>query len=42
MGMWRLLLAWMVIASHTKGYQELFSVNIGAIAVSTFFLYQDF
>ncbi len=40
--MWRLLLAWMVIASHTKGYQELFSVNVGTIAVSTFFFISGF
>ena len=42
MGVWRLILAWMVIACHTKGYQELFSVDVGAIAVSKFFFISGF
>ena len=38
MGTWRLLLAWLVIASHTNRYDKLFSIEIGTIAVSTFFI----
>jgi peptidoglycan/LPS O-acetylase OafA/YrhL len=42
MGTWRLILAWMVVAVHTQGYQNLFSINIGTIAVSTFFFISGF
>ena len=42
MGTWRLILAWMVVASHTNGYSELFSVDAGVIAVSTFFFISGF
>jgi peptidoglycan/LPS O-acetylase OafA/YrhL len=37
LGAYRLILSWMVIASHTAGYYELFAVDTGAIAVSAFF-----
>ena len=37
LGAFRLLLAWMVIACHTAGYYDIFSVDFGTIAVSTFF-----
>ena len=42
MGTWRLLLAWLVIASHTNRYDKLFSIEIGTIAVSTFFFISGF
>jgi peptidoglycan/LPS O-acetylase OafA/YrhL len=42
MGFWRLALAYMVVASHTRGYQELYSLDIGTIAVATFFFISGF
>jgi peptidoglycan/LPS O-acetylase OafA/YrhL len=42
MGFWRLALAYMVIASHTRGYQEMFSLDIGGIAVAAFFFVSGF
>lgn len=42
MGFWRLALAYMVVASHTRGYQELCSLDIGTIAVATFFFISGF
>ena len=42
MGVWRLILAWMVIAAHTEGYAELFGVDAGTIAVSNFFFISGF
>jgi peptidoglycan/LPS O-acetylase OafA/YrhL len=41
-GTWRLILAWMVVASHTNGYSELFTLDAGTIAVSTFFFISGF
>jgi len=42
MGLWRLILAWLVIAVHTSGYQKLFTIEIGTIAVATFFFISGF
>ena len=42
MGTWRLILAWMVIACHTKGYEDLFTIDVGTIAISTFFFISGF
>ncbi|MEI7707043.1 MAG: acyltransferase [Chlorobium sp.] len=42
MGLWRLILAWLVIAVHTQGYEKLFVVEIGTIAVATFFFISGF
>jgi peptidoglycan/LPS O-acetylase OafA/YrhL len=37
MGLWRLALAWLVIASHTAGYWDVFSFDFGIVAVASFF-----
>lgn len=42
MGTWRLLLTYMVVAVHVEGYSDLFSVELGVIAVSTFFFISGF
>lgn len=38
MGFYRLILAWMVIAAHTRGYADISDVDAGMVAVSTFFV----
>jgi len=42
MGTWRLILAWLVVAAHTVGYNDIFSIEIGTIAVSAFFFISGF
>lgn len=42
MGTWRLILAWLVVADHTNGYGELFNIDIGTVAVATFFFISGF
>jgi peptidoglycan/LPS O-acetylase OafA/YrhL len=42
MGWWRLFLAWLVIAGHTSGYERLFSIDAGTIAVAAFFFISGF
>ncbi len=42
MGTWRLFLAWCVVAVHTNGYYEIFSVDMGTVAVAAFFFISGF
>ena len=42
MGIFRLLLAYLVIACHTSGYKTLFKIDVGTIAVSSFFFISGF
>lgn len=42
MGLWRLVLAWLVIAGHTTGYDRLFTADIGTIAVAAFLFISGF
>jgi peptidoglycan/LPS O-acetylase OafA/YrhL len=42
MGFWRLVLAWMVVVCHTAGYDKMSHVDIGTIAVATFFFISGF
>lgn len=42
MGWWRLVLAWCVIAVHTSYYHEFFRLDIGTIAVASFFFVSGF
>lgn len=42
MGLWRLFLAWCVVAVHTPGYQDIFSLEMGVVAVSAFFFVSGF
>jgi peptidoglycan/LPS O-acetylase OafA/YrhL len=42
MGTWRLLLAWLVIADHTPGLRQIVDLEIGKIAVCTFFFVSGF
>jgi peptidoglycan/LPS O-acetylase OafA/YrhL len=42
MGFFRLFLAWMVVVCHTAGYENMFQVDIGTIAVATFFFISGF
>jgi peptidoglycan/LPS O-acetylase OafA/YrhL len=43
MGAWRLALAWLVVADHTSGLNEISAnLGIGKIAVSTFFFVSGF
>jgi peptidoglycan/LPS O-acetylase OafA/YrhL len=37
MGTFRLLLAWLVVISHTHNYYDIFTIDCGNIAVSVFF-----
>ena len=42
MGTWRLILAWMVIAEHTNGVRNFLQLEIGEMAISTFFFISGF
>ena len=42
LGAFRLVLAWFVIASHTTGYYESFTTDVGTVAVTTFFFISGF
>lgn len=37
MGVFRLILAWLVVAGHTQGYWDFCFIQIGTVAVATFF-----
>jgi peptidoglycan/LPS O-acetylase OafA/YrhL len=43
MGTWRLVLAWLVVANHTSGLQDISArLEIGKVAVATFFFISGF
>jgi len=42
LGAFRLILAWFVIASHCTGFYDLFTIDYGTVAVSSFFFISGF
>jgi peptidoglycan/LPS O-acetylase OafA/YrhL len=42
MGRWRLALAWLVIVAHTNGYERVFAVDFGTVAVAAFLFISGF